>query len=45
MLHQTWAYAANATNTGFKNYGRDQLTMYHSIVKAVDKASKLTKIK
>ena len=45
MLHQTWAYAANATNSGFKNYGRDQLMMYHSIVDAVKKASTLSKIK
>lgn len=45
MLHQTWAYAANATHTGFKNYNRDQLTMYHAIVDAVKKASKLSKIK
>lgn len=45
MLHQTWAYAANATNTGFKNYNKDQLTMYHAIVDAVNKASKLTQIK
>ena len=45
MLHQTWAYAADATNTGFKNYNRDQLTMYQAIVDAVNKASKLTKIK
>lgn len=44
MLHQTWAYDANATNPGFKNYNCDQLTMYHSIVDAVKKASKLTKI-
>lgn len=45
MLHQTWAYASDATHTGFKNYNRDQLTMYRSIVDAVNKASKLSKIK
>lgn len=45
MLHQTWAYASNATNSGFKNYDRDQMKMYHSIVDAVKKASKLSKIK
>lgn len=45
MLHQTWAYAANSTHGGFKNYNRDQLTMYHSIVEAVKKAGKLVKIK
>ncbi len=45
MLHQTWAYAANSTHSGFKNYNCDQLTMYRSIVDAVKKASKLTKIR
>lgn len=45
MLHQTWAYAANSTHGGFKNYNRDQLTMYHDIVDAVKKASKLSRIK
>lgn len=45
MLHQTWAYAANATNTGFKNYNWNQLTMYDAIVNAVKKAGKLCKIK
>lgn len=45
MLHQTWAYAADAGHTGFNNYNRDQLTMYHSIVDAVKKAGKLVGIK
>lgn len=45
MLHQTWAYAADATHTGFKNYNADQLAMYHAIVQAVRKAARLTKIK
>lgn len=45
MLHQTWAYAANSKHSGFKNYNRDQLTMYHSIVDAVKKAAKSNKIK
>lgn len=45
MLHQTWAYAANATNTNFKNYNCDQLAMYHAIVDAVKKAGKLCNIK
>ncbi len=45
MLHQTWAYAANATNTSFKSYDCDQLTMYHAIVDAVRQAGKLCKIK
>lgn len=45
MLHQTWAYAANSTHGGFKNYNRDQMAMYQSIVGAVKKAGKLVKIK
>lgn len=44
VLHQTWAYAADATHTGFKNYNADQLAMYRAIVKAVRKAARLTKI-
>lgn len=45
VLHQTWAYAADATHTGFKNYDTDQLAMYRAIVEAVRKAARLTKIK
>ena len=45
MLHQTWAYAANSTHDGFKNYNHDQLTMYQSIVDAVKKAGKLVNIR
>lgn len=45
MLHQTWAYAANSTHTGFNNYDKNQLTMYQAIVNAVKKAGKLAKIK
>lgn len=45
MLHQTWAYAANSTHDGFKNYNNNQLTMYYAIVDAVKRASKLTGIK
>ena len=45
MLHQTWAYAADAKHTGFNNYNRNQLTMYHSIVDAVKQAGKLVGIK
>lgn len=37
MLHQTWAYASTSNHGGFKNYNRDQLTMYHAIVDAVKK--------
>jgi len=45
ILHQTWAYAQNATNTGFRNYGNDQMTMYRAIVDANNRAAKLGKIK
>lgn len=45
MLHQTWAYASTSKHSGFKNYNRDQLTMYHAIVDAVKKAGKAYKIK
>ena len=45
MLHQTWAYASTSNHDGFKNYNRDQLTMYHAIVDAVKKAGKAYKIK
>lgn len=45
MLHQTWAYAASSNNSGFKNYNRDQLTMYHAITDAVRKAAKKNRIK
>lgn len=34
IWHQTWAYAANCTHSGFANYNKDQLTMYHAIVDA-----------
>lgn len=41
LLHQTWAYAQNSTHTGFNNYGRDQITMYNSIVSAYNNAKTL----
>lgn len=44
LLHQTWAYAKNSTHTGFSNYGKNQLTMYHAIVDAVNKAKTLVPI-
>lgn len=37
-LHQTWAYAANATQENFDTYGRDQMKMYQAIVDAVASA-------
>ena len=45
MLHQTWAYAADSKHSGFKNYNRDQMTMYDSITNTVKKTSKMSKIK
>lgn len=39
-LHQTWAYAANSTHSGFKNYENDQFVMYSAVnntLKAVAK--------
>lgn len=40
ILHQTWAYAANSTHTGFANYGNDQLQMYHAIAATTRKVSR-----
>ena len=45
VFHQTWAYAANSNNPGFKNYSNDQQKMYDAIVNAVRKACKQYKIK
>ena len=44
MLHQTWAYAAHSTHSGFKNYDSDQQQMYSSIVSAVKRAAQLVGI-
>ncbi len=33
--HLTWAYEAGSTNASFANYGRNQMTMYNSIIGAV----------
>jgi len=38
-LHQTWAYAANSTHTGFANYNNDQTQMYQAIVQTVNDAA------
>jgi len=35
LWHMTWAYQSDSTKTGFSNYNKDQLTMYHAIVSAV----------
>ena len=39
-FHMTWAYAKDSTHGGFANYGKDQLTMYESIVAATKGALK-----
>lgn len=45
MIHQTWAYDTTSTHKDFYRYDHNQLKMYTSIIEAVKKASKLTKIK
>lgn len=40
VMHQTWAYAKNSDHKGFLNYGNDQMTMYKSIVSAVNQVAK-----
>lgn len=44
-LHQTWAYAANSTHSGFANYKNNQDTMYHAIVNAFQQVRHKTGIK
>jgi hypothetical protein len=39
-FHQTWAYAANSTHSGFKNYNNDQQQMYNAIVNTLRAAVK-----
>lgn len=34
--HMTWAYQANSTHSAFSNYSKNQMTMYTSIVNAVN---------
>lgn len=38
VLHQPWAYAKNATDTGFANYDKNQESMFHAITNAVSAA-------
>lgn len=45
ILHQTWAYQKGASNTGFKNYGNSQDSMYRAIVDAYANAARRHKIK
>lgn len=44
ILHQTWAYAGTSNHDGFRNYQKNQLTMYHAITAAVKRAAKDNKI-
>ena len=39
LWHMTWAYPKASTNEAFAAYGKDQLTMYHSLL---DRAQELT---
>lgn len=34
-FHMTWAYEQSSTHGGFKNYDKNQMTMYNAIVNAV----------
>ena len=45
VIHQTWAYDSTSTHRDFHRYDHNQQKMYASIVDAVRKSSKLTKIK
>jgi len=45
IWHQTWAYAQNATHSGYVNYNKNQLQMYNAIVNTVSKVVKQTAIK
>ncbi|MFB2119305.1 DUF4886 domain-containing protein [Parapedobacter sp. 2B3] len=44
IWHQTWAYAANSTHSGFANYHNDQHEMYEAIMEASAKAAELVPI-
>lgn len=44
ILHQTWAYARDASHPGFSNYGHDQMTMYQAIVDANRRAAEASRI-
>ena len=41
-FHMTWAYEQSTNHGGFKNYNKDQMTMYNAIVNTV-KSEALTK--
>ena len=42
-FHMTWAYQQDTTHSGFANYKKDQMTMYNSILSAVDSRVKSEK--
>src|SRR5690606_23111866 len=44
IWHQTWAYAANSTHSGFTNYHNDQNEMYQAIMGASAKVQQLVPI-
>ena len=39
LFHMTWAYANEASHSGFANYERDQLQMYHQIVETAQRVT------
>ncbi|MCQ2145724.1 MAG: DUF4886 domain-containing protein [Bacteroidales bacterium] len=45
VLHQTWAYAKNATHDGFVNYDRSQYAMYDAIMNATRNVADQHKLK
>lgn len=40
VFHATWAYAQSTKHPGFKNYNSDQMCMYNSIIRAVNRVVK-----
>lgn len=38
-FHATWAYAKNASHTGYPAYGNNQMTMYNAIIDATRRAT------
>lgn len=44
IWHQTWAYAANSTHSGFATYSNDQFKMYRAIMDASAEVRKLVQV-
>src|SRR5690606_6414294 len=44
IWHQTWAYAASSTHSGFTNYNKSQDEMYQAIMRASARAQQLVPI-